>query len=289
MPLASRIVGLSSPPFEHDVDARWLMAYAAGLDDHNPRYFDTTHPLAAHPLFPVCVEWDPILAVRFGPGTVEMSAEEQARAVHAEHDLHLFRPLRPGLRLTTTATAIAVEARKPGANLVKRIDTRDADGNLVCRTYQSSLYRGVALLDGPRQIETPPSWPAAPPGQARYLPLPIPAGAAHVYTECARIWNPIHTDRAHALAAGLPDIILHGTTTLARAVTLLVKHYLDDDPRGITRIGCRFSGMVFMPSMLALRIDAVGEGQLNFSVIADSTSDVITRGFLCFEPMGRAA
>ena len=27
-----------------------------------------------------------------------------------------------------------------------------------------------------------------------------------MYTECARIWNPIHTDRAVALAAGLPDI-----------------------------------------------------------------------------------
>ena len=41
--------------------------------------------------------------------------------------------------------------------------------------------------------------------------VPISALAAHVYTECARIWNPVHTDTAVADRAGLPGLILHGT------------------------------------------------------------------------------
>jgi hypothetical protein len=34
--------------------------------------------------------------------------------------------------------------------------------------------------------------------------IPLSATAAHVYTECARIWNPIHSDAAVAARAGLP-------------------------------------------------------------------------------------
>src|SRR5712691_1422061 len=38
--------------------------------------------------------------------------------------------------------------------------------------------------------------------------VPIAALAAHVYTECVRIWNPLHTDTAVAAHAGLPGLIV---------------------------------------------------------------------------------
>ena len=41
MPLSTTMVGASTKPLTHDVDARWIMSYAAGLDDRNPRYLDT--------------------------------------------------------------------------------------------------------------------------------------------------------------------------------------------------------------------------------------------------------
>ncbi len=83
--------------------------------------------------------------------------------------------------------------------------------------------------------------------------VPISPTLAHVYTECARIWNPIHTDRAVARAAGLPDIILHGTATLALAISQTLRH----DPRGpaapVRALGCRFGAMVPLPSRLVVR------------------------------------
>lgn len=59
MPLDSRMVGQRSEAVTHDIDARWTMAYAAGLGDTLPGYFDTAanDPVLAHPLFPVCLEW----------------------------------------------------------------------------------------------------------------------------------------------------------------------------------------------------------------------------------------
>jgi acyl dehydratase len=85
--------------------------------------------------------------------------------------------------------------------------------------------------------------------------VPVAAGAAHVYTECARIWNPIHTD-AKVAAAGLPAIMLHGTATLALAVSRIIAIEGAGDPERVTEIYGRFGAMVFMPSELSLRVIA---------------------------------
>ena len=53
MPLSTTMVGASTEAFTHDVDARWIMSYAAGLADRNPRYLDThAATVLAHPVFP---------------------------------------------------------------------------------------------------------------------------------------------------------------------------------------------------------------------------------------------
>src|SRR6185436_4298785 len=124
-----------------------------------------------------------------------------------------------------------------------RLDTVDASGAMVCRTYQLGISRDVDVIGSAPDIERVPDVPQSTNAgnDARRFPIPIAAGAAHVYTECARIWNPIHTDRKVALAAGLPDIILHGTATLALAVSRLVDHYLGADPTRVTRLGGRFT------------------------------------------------
>jgi len=61
MPLNAAIVGVSTAPVVHTIDARWLMAYAAGLGEMLPCYLDTRRPagIQAHPLFPVCVSGQP--------------------------------------------------------------------------------------------------------------------------------------------------------------------------------------------------------------------------------------
>ncbi|MGI9327530.1 MAG: FAS1-like dehydratase domain-containing protein, partial [Pseudomonadales bacterium] len=245
MPLSSASVGTCTESFVHDVDARWLMAYAAGLNDLNPRYMDTTAgAVCAHPLFPVCLEWPAILASRSPSEADGPTPEEAARGVHAAHDLTLHRPIRAGDRLQTTATVVAVQQIKPGAAQTLRLDTVDLNsGELVAQTYQLSISRGVEVIGGDRTTEAVPGWPTTPgtaAGDAEAHSISVSAGAAHIYTECARIWNPIHTDRAVALNAGLPGIILHGTATLALAVSRMVNEYAGAQPRRVRRIGGRF-------------------------------------------------
>lgn len=259
MPLSSTTVGTSGDAIVHDIDARWVMAYAAGLGDTLPCYLDTRHPegIVAHPLFPVCVEWPALLAMRGHATNSALTEDERLRSVHATHDLVIHRPIRPGDRLTTWATIVGVERRKPGAYQITRLDTVDAFGTPVCTTWQGGLYRDVNVTGPDRPAVDVPA-PPKPLGRNTQVrtevSVPISALAAHVYTECARIWNPIHTDTAVAAHAGLPGLILHGTATLALAVSQILRIAAENEPRRVRRVAGRFSAMVLMPSEITVRI-----------------------------------
>ena len=250
MKISSGILGTAAGPRIQNIDARWLMAYAGALGETAPDYLDTTRAggLLAHPLFPVCYEWP--LAVDLRSKT--LTDEIALRGVHATHDLTIHRRPRAGDRLSTTAAITSVEPRTPGGYVVTRFETLDADGRPVTSTDYGSLYLGVECERGSTRPSPRPS-PQRGDGEVASpdwtTDIAIPANLAHVYTECARIWNPIHTDRAVALAAGLPDIILHGTATLALAVSETLRRE-PGGPAAVVRIRCRFGGMVRLPSTL---------------------------------------
>lgn len=111
--------------------------------------------------------------------------------------------------------------------------------------------------------------------------IPISRELPHVYTECADIWNPIHTERAVALAAGLPDIVLHGTCTWALAVREIVADLLGGDPEGLERFSGRFTGMIFPGSDIIVRYAATDTGA-RYEVIAADGSIAISDGRALF-------
>ena len=278
--ISGDIVGTEAGPLESEIDARWLMAYSAALGETDARYFDTGAEggVLAHPLFAVCYEWPVSQPIRRIPALRECFA----RLVHAEHDLTLHRPVRQGDRLKTRARIVSAEERKPGAFVVFRFETEDAAGAAVSTTDCGLLYRGVALErpgrtpDASLPSASPPLMPSGDEDLQRLGKIEIAASAAHVYAECARIWNPIHTDIAHARAAGLPGIILHGTATLALSVSRMLAA-CRADPTRVRRMQCRFTGMVLMPSTLEVR-GAVDGKSLAFETRGAQAQAVISRG-----------
>lgn len=249
-----------------EIDSRWTMAYAAALGDALPCYMETTRGVIAHPMFPVCFEWPVQVAMRDLLEKTSLTRDEAMRGVHATHDTVLYRPIRPPERLTTQLTVAGVERRKPGAYLVTRLDTLDEAGQPVCTTWYGAIYRGVEVKgpDAPAKLAPAPTEPLVEEGEPlSESQVDVPAGLAHIYTECARIFNPIHTDAAVARAAGLPEIILHGTATLALAVSRMIETEAAKDPTRIQRVTARFGAMVMMPSTLTVRILA-REGAVNF-------------------------
>ena len=253
MKISSAIVGREVAPERQQIDKRWLMAYNAALGEVSD---------APHPLFPVCYEWPATHALRVATGLQEVNA----RVVHAQHDLVLHRKVVPGDVLSVGAKVVAAMQRGPGAFVVLRLDAQ-AGGEPVSTSHYGMLYRGVALEGGDRgAVDDPPKH------EKELSPIDsfsVAATAGHVYTECARIWNPIHTDPDYARAAGLPGIILHGTATLALSVSQLTKN--------AKRVRCRFAGMVLMPSTLTVHASRVGDEVL-FETRDASGAPVIERG-----------
>ena len=262
------------------------MAYAAALDDVLPCYMDTSAPerLLAHPMFPVCFEWPVVIGMRqaFASG---LTPDEARRGVHATHDVTIHRPLRPPAKLTTRATIVAIERRKPGAFQLTKLETTDEAGALVCTSLYGSIYRGVDVvgeyksLASHAELPRPKEIPRQPLSEAK---VHVAGGLAHIYTECAQIWNPIHTDLAVARAAGLPELILHGTATLALAVSRIVHLEAGGDPSRLARIAGRFSGMVLMPSDITVRVlgrePHQNGGVVHFDVCTQSGEPAISNG-----------
>ena len=286
MPIASSIVGAASEPAASEIDTRWTMAYAAALGDALPCYMDTLAmgQFVAHPMFPVCFEWPMMVAMRRLFENSSLTAPEAMRGVHATHDMIIHRPIRPPERLVSRLTVAGIEARTPGAYQVTRLDTTGAEGEPVCTTWYGAIYRGVDV-EGPNRPAVHASAPvrSSNPGAARTeIRVTVPAGMAHTYTECARIFNPIHTDAAVARAAGLPAIILHGTATLALALSRVIAAEAGNDPTLVTRVAGRFGAMVLMPSEVTVRIVARDPkaGGVFFEVATQEGKLAIRDGFV---------
>lgn len=265
--IAAKIAGLEVGPIRHAIDARWLMAYAAALGETDPRYYDTLAPAgpAAHPLFAVCYEWPILHQAR----AKALEAAVASLGVHATHHLVAHRPPRVGDTLFTRGRVVAVQRRPAGALVVVRLTTLAQDGQPVTTTDYGSIFRGVEA-DGDVTVADPlPSLrlgsaeegpgdarPGAPPtpGPARWEDsVTVSVHLGHVYTECARIWNPIHTDPAAARAAGLDRPILHGSATLGLAISRLVARDLGGDPGRVRGIAARLTRMVEVPASFTVR------------------------------------
>jgi acyl dehydratase len=150
---------------------------------------------------------------------------------------------------------IQIRTSKPGALVVTRFDTVEAvTGEPVVTSYASTIYRGVPVAGGDTQLEAMPPLPEPASGStlSQQVALPIAREAPHVYTECAQIWNPIHTERRVALEAGLPDIILHGTATWALAASQLINRCAGGEPTRLRRLAGRFATMVIPGTTITL-------------------------------------
>jgi len=245
MPVRGSALGLELEPQTVEVTVRMILAYAAGVGDVGPRTFDDAGalPIVAPPAFCARLEWGVLLAGR--GSSFGLDERERARAVHVEQDSTFHRPIRPGDVLTTRGRVVTIRRTSAGALVRTHLATTEAvSGAPVVTSWHASIYRGVAIEGEGGSIAEPPETPAAPGALGPSRSIPVSREAAHLYTECAAIWNPIHSERRVALAQGLPDVILHGTATWAMAGREIVAFYAGGDPTRLKRLRARFKSPV---------------------------------------------
>jgi acyl dehydratase len=266
MPLDASRVGEVAGSLQVRCEARRLMSYSAGVPDADPALYDTGGQVRAHPMFPVSPEWELLTSARLMPAS--MTFDEAIRGVHAEHLVRHHSPVVPGETVTVSVTITGVDAHRAGTRQRCRFDATGADGVPRWTTWMTSLFLGVELVGEPAEIDAPP--PAIHPES---LGTPVAVATSHVsvldahtYTECARIWNPIHTEVAAARSAGLAAPILHGTATMARMVSVGValarSAGVDARVDRVAAVAGRFAAMVPLGSDVEVRLLGVDDRTL---------------------------
>ena len=286
MPISTAAAGRNLPSSERRITVRDALAYAAGIGDTCESVFDDARGggIAAPPSYCVSLEW-PVVSNGRGSRLLGGEADELVRGVHASQDSHFHRPIRPGDSLTTHGRYAGVRSTRAGTLLTTCLETVDGEGRPVVTSWSRSIFRGVATEGGSVEIEQAPEVPrlrlnGAGSSRAELL---VPREMPHVYTECARIWNPIHTEREVALRAGLPDIILHGTATWALAGREVLRVYGDGDPLRLRRLYGRFTAMVIPGTRIAVEHAPAGTAngggrQVAFRVLNEEGAEAVSQG-----------
>jgi hypothetical protein len=130
----------------HEVSERWLMAFAAGVGDTRPAYFDVERPggIVAHPIFAACLEWP--LVAQGAPG-IALTGPTLNRGLHVEQTTTLHAPVRPGRVLTTTAELCIAEQRKHAVHIATKFTTTDELDRAVAVTLTHMLF-AVVMISG---------------------------------------------------------------------------------------------------------------------------------------------
>lgn len=261
------------------VSDRWLVAYAASVGDTRPELFDVEWPggIVAHPVFPACLEWP--LVADGAPG-LELTAATLRRGLHVAQSSVLHAPIGPGSTMTTEAELVVAEQRTNAAHIATEFTTVDERGARIAVTRTHMLYPGVRLHRHYENTLEPQE-----PRHIRHVTL-APVGFfevnrtnAVIYTECAQIWNPIHTDPRVAKAAGLPGPVLHGTETLARALTEITSAY-GWPATAVSSYSCRFTAPVFAGHKLLVWASEPHQGEVAFEVVTEQGTTVLSNGLL---------
>lgn len=286
MPFLASLVGQEIPSASKSVTARDVLAYAAGIGEVSDRYLDDARDgdFCAVPFYCVSLEWQLIVANRYSPGN-GLSPEEISRNVHALQDTVFHRPIRPGDDTLTQGRWI--EAREVNAGTLSVMElttTSQPGGEALATTWTTGIFRGTSLDGDANSIDSAPALPINPasafPETARETSVFIPRHMPHSYSECADIWNPVHTEREVALAAGLPDIILHGTATWALAGKEILEAYAQGDGAALKRFCGRFVGMVIPGTTITIRHapDPDVPGVVRYEVLTEDGAKAIDQG-----------
>ena len=203
--------------------------------------------------------------------------------VHLDHAAHLLSPMpKAQAELTITATASAATDTEYGRVVPVSVAIKSADGTALATLEERFAIRGrtgaVDLTDPPRaggaMTDNATDTPRR---RRRDVTVTAPTNMS-AFAVVSGDHNPIHTDRAAALLAGLESPIVHGMWLSAAAQQVVTA--TDGKavpPARLVGWTARFLGMVLPGDEVDFRVDRVGidRGAEIIEVAARVGSDLV--------------
>jgi fatty acid synthase len=203
--------------------------------------------------------------------------------VHLDHAAHLLNPMPKNLaELTVTATASAATDTEYGRVIPVSVSIGDAEGTELAKLEERFAVRGRT---GAAELADPPRAGGAmtdnatdtPRRRRRDVTVTAPTDMS-AFAVVSGDHNPIHTDRAAALLAGLKSPIVHGMWLSAAAQHVVTAtDGRATPPARLVGWTSRFLGMVMPGDDIEFRVDRVGidRGAEIIEVAARVGSDLV--------------
>lgn len=222
----------------------YALGVGAGQPDPTAELRFTTensagHPQAVLPTFAALLAADP------------PPLGDPANVRHAEQSLLLHRalPVAGVARVTAAVTAVHDQGSGALVRVLSRIS--DGPGRPLATARAGFFVVGAGGFGGNRAPA--PAWPtptAAPDHEIHY---PVPRDQALLY-RLSGDRNPLHSDPAVAVRAGLPQPLLHGLCTYGYAGRALLHTVAGSDPARLRGLDARFTAPVYPGTTLTIRI-----------------------------------
>ncbi|MCP4440869.1 MAG: hypothetical protein GY810_18255 [Aureispira sp.] len=283
--ISTDLIGAKLKPFLHKSTFRQTSNYAAAIEDENTIYYNThqENGVSVHPLFPVAISWqavehlDRYLEVYF-------DGELLHRAVHLSEYLEINAPFTASGDITVTGQIVDLRPHALGSKITMQLVYTNEEGTNLANEYTSALLFGVTCegdkrgtLPKTEKVDiTEPIWEEN---------IAVSRLAPYLYDGCAGIVSKIHTDIKFAQSIGLPDIILHGTATLARAVSLFINEKLGGKPQRVKTIAGKFTGMLVLPNTIRVRLLKETTDELFFDILDSDNNALIKGGYIQFQSL----
>jgi acyl dehydratase len=300
-----------------EIDERGLMAFAAGAGDARPELVDTARAggIIAHPVFPVAIEWLSLQDVHAELRQRGLGRDQALLASPLDYDLGWHRRIRPGDVLQVHVSVTAAQSTPDGVALTVESSTCDRTGAAVTRSRSHLLFPDAELAGRARcEPGRPARRRAAGTGAGRrgarrgaegvVVDLRsewsnadavirrgrrrMGAPAAHVFSECSGIWNPVFTDKAVALRHGRAFLAMPPAGVLAMAVGGALQ-LGSVEPAAVRRVHAEFGAPVPVPSVLEIEAEVPNHPSasepLRFRAYLQDGTPAITAGLLATDPV----
>jgi acyl dehydratase len=239
------LLSLDIPDVEHTYTAKDTMLYALGLGlGHDPMNEDELafvyeKNLRALPTM-ACV------LAQSRAWREQPTGIDWLKVVHGEQSFRIHKPLPTSGTLIGKMRIADVVDKGAGKGAVLHTERTlwDKDtGAQIATLVHTTFCRGDGGFGGAKRESPPPhAIPDLVPDSV--CDLPTRPEAALIY-RLSGDYNPLHSDPAHAKAAGFPRPILHGLATFGIAGHALLKTLCGYDPDKLTAMEGRFSAPVF--------------------------------------------
>jgi acyl dehydratase len=248
------LLGERLGPFPGCLDAETIRQYAAATMDSSPlAQAGTAVPVAAV----VTQIWEACMAA-FKMLVSEQVRDAAAGGVHAEHDIVLHRPIRPGEPLQTWVEATGSRPAGNNALVTLRYSTFDDREELVAEQWWSTIYLGTTC----DTVGEPPADhrfdDAAREHPVGVESLAVSQDTPRRYAEVSGDWADHHFTVEAAQRAGIDRPFLHGLCTMAICTQAVVAAVADGEPGRVRRVAVRFAKPAFPAENLETSIYEAG-------------------------------